>query len=214
MSVASTTDIAPSRTVRLAMPRGTLVALIALVAALAALVVVNPSPLSYFDISTISASATTLALAAIGQTIVIVGGGLDLSAGAVISLVNVVLVTQLGPAPLNTPLYTLAATAIALGLGAGIGAVNGVLIGYLRLQSIVVTLATMFVAQGAALLILKSPGGEVSYDFSTLLVGDLVTELVPMPLVIIGLGLLAWVHGRRHARLAPPARSPPATPSA
>lgn len=193
VSAAASTDIAPPPTARLVLPRGTLVALIALAAALVVLFLVNPSPLSYFDVSTISASATTLALAGIGQTVVIVSGGLDLSAGAVISLVNVVLVTQLGPAPFATPLYTLAATAIALGLGAAVGAVNGFLIGYIRLQSIVVTLATMFVAQGAALLILKSPGGEVSYDFSTLLVGDLVADLVPMPLVIIGIGLLAWL---------------------
>src|SRR6516162_11858158 len=60
------------------------------------LVAVSPNSLSYFDISTISASATTLALAGIGETIVVLGGGLDLSPGAVISLVNVLLVTQLG----------------------------------------------------------------------------------------------------------------------
>src|SRR5687768_7655482 len=116
VSVAISTDRAPSRAERLVLPRGTLVSLVALLAAIAALVIVNPSPLSYFDISTISASATTLALAGIGQTVVILAGGLDLSAGAVISLVNVVLVTQLGPAPFGTGLYALAAAAIALGL--------------------------------------------------------------------------------------------------
>ena len=71
-----------------------------------ALVGVNPQPLSYFDISTISASATTLALAAIGETIVVLAGGLDLSAGAVVSLVNVILVTQLGTAELGVGRYT------------------------------------------------------------------------------------------------------------
>ena len=66
----------------------------------------KPQSLSYFDLSTISASATTLALAGIGETIVVLGGGLDLSPGAVISLVNVILVTQLGPATLGVGAFT------------------------------------------------------------------------------------------------------------
>ena len=49
------------------------------------------SALSYYDLSQMATSGATLALAAIGQTIVILSGGFDLSAGAVISLVNVVL---------------------------------------------------------------------------------------------------------------------------
>jgi ribose transport system permease protein len=178
---------------RLQTSRGSLVALAVLVAAVGALLLVNRVPLSYFDVSTISASAATLALAAIGETIVILAGGLDLSAGAVISLVNVVLVTQLGPAPLSLGAYTLAAIAISLGIGAGIGAINGFLVGYLRLQSIVVTLATMFCAQGAALLILRYPGGEVSYDFSNLLVGDVVPGLLPAPVLVMAAGLACWL---------------------
>jgi ribose transport system permease protein len=161
--------------------------------AIGILVLVNPAPLSYFDVSTISASAATLALAAIGETIVILAGGLDLSAGAVISLVNVVLVTQLGSTELSPGVYALAATAISLGIGAGIGAINGLLVGYLRLQSIVVTLATMFCAQGAALLILRYPGGEVSYDFSMLLVGDVIPSLLPAPVLVMAAGLACWL---------------------
>lgn len=82
------------------------------------LIAVSPNGVSYFDLSTISASGTTLALAGIGETIVVLGGGLDLSPGAVISLVNVVLVTQLGSSTLGVGAYTALATAIALGIGA------------------------------------------------------------------------------------------------
>ena len=51
--------------------RGTLVAIAVFATAVLLLVAVNPQPLTYFDLSTISASAGTLALAAIGETIVI-----------------------------------------------------------------------------------------------------------------------------------------------
>lgn len=201
--VATSTDaVSPGRAHlrRLEGQRGSLVALAVLLATVAALILVNPSALSYFDVSTISASAATLALAAVGETIVILAGGLDLSAGAIISLVNVVLVTHLGPAPLGPIPYTLAAVAISLGIGAGIGAINGFLVGYLRLQSIVVTLATMFIAQGAALLILKHPGGEVSYDFSMIFVGDVLPELLPAPILVMVAALLAWLF-LKHTRL-------------
>ncbi len=169
----------------------------AFVVVIVTLILVSPHPLSYFDLSTISASATTLALAGIGETIVVLGGGLDLSPGAVISLVNVVLVTQFGSAALNTGTYTAFAAAIALGIGAGIGAINGALISYLRLPSIIVTLATMFVLQGASLLILKYPGGSVSGDFANLLVGDAIPDVLPVPILIMGLGILAWLYLKR-----------------
>lgn len=192
---------APAADVRLAPPssrhglrRGALIPLLLLVCMIALLQAVSPKLLGYADVSTIGASATTLALAAIGETIVVLAGGLDLSTGAVISLVNVVLVTQLGAAHIATPAYGALAFGLSLGLGGTVGAINGFLVGYARLQSIIVSLATMFVAQGVALLVLKYPGGEFSYDFSMLLVGDAIPNLLPSPLVVVAAALLIWLY--------------------
>ncbi len=168
-------------------------ALLVLLAVIVILIAVNPHHLNYFDLSTISASATTLALAGIGETIVVLAGGLDLSPGAIISLVNVVLVTQLGAADLPVATYTALATGIAIGIGTVIGAINGALVSYLRLPSIIVTLATMFIAQGGALLILKYPGGAVSGDFANLLVGDVIPDVLPVPILIMAVAVAAWL---------------------
>jgi ribose transport system permease protein len=173
------------------------IAFLVLLAVILILVAVSPHGANYFDLSTISASGTTLALASIGETIVILGGGLDLSPGAVISLVNVVLVTLLGSSTLGVEAYTALASVIAIGLGAGVGAINGLLVSYLRLPSIIVTLGTMFVLQGAALLILKFPGGSVSSDFANLLVGDAVPDVLPVPILIIVLAVLVWLYLKR-----------------
>jgi ribose transport system permease protein len=173
------------------------IAFLVFVAVIAILIIVSPHHVSYFDLSTISASATTLALAGIGETVVVLGGGLDLSPGAVISLVNVVLVTQLGAAELGVGTYTVLAAAIAIGIGMLIGAINGVLVSYLRLPSLIVTLATMFVAQGGALLILKYPGGTVSNDFANLLVGDVIADMLPVPILIMVLAILVWLYLKR-----------------
>ena len=173
--------------------RGTIAAIAVFAAAMIALQLITGQGIAYFDISSIGASAATLALAALGETIVILAGGLDLSAGAVISLVNVVLVTQLSGADMGTGLFTLVALVIALGLGGAIGAVNGFLVAYVRLQSIVVTLATMFIAQGAALLVLKFPGGEMPWDFSLVFTGDVVPEGLPAPVVVLAVAILFWL---------------------
>lgn len=173
--------------------RGAVIAIAVFVLTLVVLQLITGQGISYFDISSITASAATLALAALGETIVILAGGLDLSAGAVISLVNVVLVTQLGPSELSTASFTIVAMALALGMGAVIGAINGFLVAYARLQSIVVTLATMFIAQGAALLVLKFPGGEVLWDFSLVFTGDVITEGLPAPIVVLAAAILFWL---------------------
>lgn len=173
--------------------RGAVIAIAVFALTLVVLQLITGQGISYFDVSSISSSAATLALAAVGETIVILAGGLDLSAGAVISLVNVVLVTQLGPSELGTASFTIVAMAIALGMGAVIGAINGFLIAYAGLQSIVVTLATMFIAQGAALLVLKFPGGEVLWDFSLVFTGDVVPEGLPAPIVVLVVAILFWL---------------------
>jgi ribose transport system permease protein len=159
--------------------RGVVIAFAVMVLALVILSAIKGKLISYFDLSTISATALPLALAAMGEALVIICGGLDLSVGAIISVVNVLIVTRLGTTSLSPVSYAVTATLIGIGTGALVGAVNGFLVAFLRLQSIVVTLATMFVVQGIVLLILKTPGGEVPNDFSLVFVGDLIDGYLP-----------------------------------
>ena len=115
---------------------------------------------SYFDLSFMSAGGATLALAAMGQTLVILTGGFDLSAGAVISLVNVVLATEHG--------HRARARQVVLGLAAlgdrraGRAPSTASSSPSLRLQPIVVTLSTMFIVQGITLLVMDKPGGAIA----------------------------------------------------
>jgi ribose transport system permease protein len=76
-----------------------------------------------------------LVLIASGQAIVILGGGIDISVGAIVSIVNAILATQLGPAadPQKTILYLL----LVLLVGMTAGAVNGFFTAFLRLQPII-----------------------------------------------------------------------------
>jgi ribose transport system permease protein len=152
---------------------------------------INAGRLTYFDISFLSSGGATLAIAAIGETLVILTGGFDLSAGAVISLVNVILASMMdASAPhASVGFWTLAGVAA----GMATGAFNGVFVVFLRLQPIVVTLSTMFILQGVTLLVMEKPGGFVAPDLGGFYLGDAIPGLLPMPLVLLGSLVLLWL---------------------
>ena len=147
-----------------------------------------PTPFGYYNFSSTLGSASTLALAAMGQALPVILGGLDLSAGSVISLVNVLIVSGIHDSAGSEILWTL----IGLLAGCAVGAVNGFFIAYLRLQPIVVTLATMFITQGVTLSVMKQPGGSIPQSYSDAFVGDVIPNLLPMPLAILAGAVLLW----------------------
>ena len=72
----------PSAAVVFARHRGLLTAVAAFLLLFALVNSISAGHLSYFDISFMASGAATLAIAAIGETVVILTGGFDLSAGA------------------------------------------------------------------------------------------------------------------------------------
>jgi ribose transport system permease protein len=150
--------------------------------------VLSPGSFSYFDFNSISNGGATLALASIGQTIIILTRGFDLSAGAAISLVNVVVASI----PQTTILGQVGAVVAGLAVGTAIGAFNGFFVAVLRLQSIVVTLATMFLVSGITLLIMPSPGGSVGIELSMFFAGSAIPEVLPSSVLVILVALTVW----------------------
>lgn len=169
--------------------RGPLIALAVFIALFLLVNAITPGAFSYFEFSFMSSGGATLALAAIGQTLVILSGGFDLSAGAVVSLINVVLGTQMQ----ETLGSEIAFGLVALLIGGFVGAVNGFFVAFMRLQPIVVTLSTMFIVQGVTLLILDKPGGMIPADFSSLFVGNVIDEVLPAPVAVIVVAALIWL---------------------
>ena len=163
MSVHALEAASPARSalwLRLARSRGLITAVIVFLALLLVVDAVNTAPLSYFDVSFLASGGASLAIAAFGETLVILVGGFDLSAGAVLSLVNVVLAA--GMSPTNPDASIVLSTLAGVGVGMAVGAFNGFFIAFLRLQPIVVTLSTMFIVQGVTLLVMEKSGCFVS----------------------------------------------------
>jgi ribose transport system permease protein len=151
---------------------------------------ISPGPVTYFDVSFLVSGSTPLALAAVGQTVVILSGGFDLSAGAVVSLVNAVLATSMSMTDPNASV--LVWSLVGIGVGMAVGAFNGAFIAFLRLQPIVVTLSTMFIIQGVTLLVMDQPGGFVAPSLGTFYMGDVITGILPASLLLLACVLLAW----------------------
>jgi ribose transport system permease protein len=104
-----------------------------------------PSFTSLRNLETIARQTAITGTAALGMTLIIILGGIDLSAGSMVALGTVVVASFLsaGASPL---------TAALAGVGTGllVGMVNGLLVTRLRLAPFIVTLGTLLIVRGAA----------------------------------------------------------------
>jgi ribose transport system permease protein len=134
-----------------------IVALVILVLIVAIYGLLEPGVLTLDEFNLTTASAMTLILAATGQTIVLIRGGIDLSIGGIISLGTVIAATRFTDDPATVATWTV----LILALGFGAGALNGLIISVMKLQPFLVTLAGWSIFTGIALSILPTDGGSV-----------------------------------------------------
>lgn len=99
-----------------------------------------------------------LGVVALGQMLVILTGGIDLSVGSLVKLSVLVSAVLMNGAPENTGI----AIAATLGLGALVGVIHAALINHLRISPFIVTLASYVILLGIALTISTSPIGRAS----------------------------------------------------
>lgn len=130
-----------------------------------------------FNVSNILLQVTPLLMIAVGQTFAVATGGLDLSVGSTASLSAVVTATLMQP--LGPALACLA----GLGAGLAVGLVNGLAVAS-GFEAFLTTLATLSVAQGAALFIRPTPGGEVPPEFGVI-AGFWNNLPIALPLVLL-----------------------------
>ena len=140
------------------------------------------------NLSNVTLQVSSVALAAIGATLVILAGGIDLSPGAVLALSSctlAILVKNLGwPVEVAIP--------ATLVLGALLGLVNGVLSTFLRIPSFVATLATLTIYRGLAFLITGgTPIFSISPQLRPIFYGSLLGIPLPVYYVVAAFGLTA-----------------------
>lgn len=176
--------------------------IIALAAVLALISIVFPG---FFDISIANGRfygspidilnrGAPVALLAIGMTLVIATGGIDLSVGAVMAISGALAASCI------TQGYGLPATlAISLAAGLACGMWNGILVSVLRIQPIVATLILMVAGRGIAQLVTQ--GAILTFnDESLIFLGSGNLFGLPMPVVLwMAMGALVTLLVRRSA---------------
>lgn len=140
-----------------------------------------------------------LILLAVGQTFVMIGGGIDISVGGIVSIINTILATQVGLDGTPEKIWLFVLVSILSGVLAG--ALNGFFVAYLRLQPIITTYASGFLFAGLALFILPNPGGgipRVATDFYR----NSTPLGLPLAFYVIGIILLLWwyIRSTRYGR--------------
>jgi ribose transport system permease protein len=129
------------------------------------------------------------AIAALASTPAIMsgGGGIDISIGPLMTVVNMIIVADLLPNGLGSPWLVVP---FCLVTGAAVGAVNGTLVTVLRFQPVVATLCMNFILTGLAIQL----QGSSTPQGSTWWTNDLASSFGPVPggLIPIAVVLAAW----------------------
>jgi len=144
-------------------------------------------------------SFAPLILLTMGQAIIILSGGLDLSVGNALSLFTVILTAVMKEGEPITGVYAILLTFVA---AVAIGVINGVGMGYFRIPAVIVTYATSFIWLGISLFIRPTPGGETVSWFQAFYKVRYVEgapqwlasfgEVIPPSLMLIVIAIAVW----------------------
>jgi ribose/xylose/arabinose/galactoside ABC-type transport system permease subunit len=153
---------------------------------------VSPYFLTATNLLNIGRGIAIVGIVAVGETIVIIAGGFDLSVGSVMAASGMIagfLVTHGAPLP--------AAFAAALVVGAAVGFINGAIISYARINPLIATLATLAIIRGLGYVI--SGGRELVISdeaFLTFGVGQFLGVPYIVILLVATFALFAWLMPR------------------
>lgn len=127
------------------------------------MVVISPTYRSAENIGNIIVQCVPLAVVSLGQTVVMIGGGIDMSVGSLISLSTCIAAVVMKP---GTGL-SLALGILAVFLVAGIvGLCNGIGANYAKVPPLITTLSMMILLSGVAQGVLPVAGGKVNAGFA------------------------------------------------
>jgi ribose transport system permease protein len=179
--------------VKVLAPLGVLIALFALVSA------ISPGFASPGSLSVLGDQASVIAILALGQTLVILTGGIDLSVAAVVSFASVLLAYWL-------PTMGFAAVIAVLAISAIIGAIHGLIYVTTQVPSFIITLGGLGVWSGVALSItdgrvIQVDKGMGAIEWFSARTGDLPHSfLAAVVLVAITAAALRWLPFGRQLR--------------
>jgi ribose transport system permease protein len=170
--------------------------------------IANPIFLTPNNLITLATQAVFLLLVSLGQMVVLITGGFDLSVGSNVALTSIVTATVMasvyGGMEEFTGVSIFWGFVMVLVVGLVVGLVNGIGVAFLKVNAFIVTLASMSIFAGITLVI--SGGSQISglprfftHEIgSGRLAGFPIPVLMTIPVVLIILVLLRWTRFGRH----------------
>ena len=151
------------------------------------------------NITNVLIQMVPLGLVSIGQTFVILGGGIDLSIGPQVSLITVLASNLMQ----DSVLMILSTVLLCLLCGLVFGFLNGVLAHHVNIPPLVVTLCTGFIFQGIAFALHKTSGGHIPDVVHQVLTASWWILSVPLLIFIVFISIGLWVlNHTRYGRYA------------
>ena len=146
-----------------------------------------------YEIKTILLGIIPIALLAMGQSLIIIGGGINLAIGAEAILINCITAKYSEGSDFATSLKW---AIFGIIIAAIVGALTGWVISKSGIADIVVTLATSFILIGLALFIQPGPGGGVNLDFAQYFSGSGDSFIAPLLVLFLPI-LFIWLPLQR-----------------
>lgn len=131
-------------------------------------------------------NGAVIAFLALGQTFVLLTGGIDLSTGS-----NVALTGMIAALSMQAGLPWWAAVLIAIATGLFVGAINGALVYYLKLPPFIVTFATFGVAASIPLILTGASSINVTDSFFAI-IGRGSIYGIPMPVILVAVAAIIF----------------------
>jgi ribose transport system permease protein len=129
------------------------------------------------------------AIIAMGMTLVIITGGIDLSVGSLVALCGCTAIITMNAAASDGM-----GILVGLGIGAGVGCLTGFLVAYCRIPPFIATLAMLTVARGVALVITAGqPIVRFESPYRWLGEGDVLGLPVPVAIMLVILALIYFL---------------------
>ncbi|MBE3578761.1 MAG: ABC transporter permease [Caldanaerobacter subterraneus] len=145
--------------------------------------------LSVDNLLTVALQTSIIAIIAMGQTYVIITGGIDLSIGSNIALGGVVAALLMANG-FSIPISII----IALLVGLFVGTVNGTLVAYGKIPPFIVTLGAMSIIRGTAYVLTGGiPITNVPLEFSTFGMGRILKIPVPVIIMVILIAIFGFI---------------------
>lgn len=140
---------------------------------------ISPVFLTSSNLITVLQQITINVFLALGMTLVIILGGIDLSVGAIVALSGTLTVGFI----VNSGIPVYAAILLGVLLGGLIGLLNGFVIAQFKLPPFIVTLASMYIAQGIAYIYSGGQAARITNDAFTNIGTVRIFGFIPLPVV-------------------------------